>query len=137
MSETTITISTDNATVKAIVAQVRSDMRGAGKYLAYVAEFSVTRETVKDHALAIAALVYPIDAPVQKKDGTRTRFGNAVQAAGNGLRSALPKDETETTPDWLALAVQAARNAHDKGEISTEAILTVITAALVTDAKAA
>lgn len=96
MSENLITLNAENATVKAVVNQIKSDMRGGGKYAAYVTEFNVTRETVKDHALALARLVTSETA--QKKDGTRTRFGNAVQAAGNGLRSALGTDDGAVKP---------------------------------------
>lgn len=84
-----------NKVAEALTSTIKSSVNGAGKYAAYVEEFDVTRETVKDHAAALAALTYPNDAPVQKKDGKRTRFGNAVQAAGNGLRNAL----TKPTPD--------------------------------------
>lgn len=127
-NENTIQISlpTDNETVRTVVNQIKSDMRGTGRYAAYVAEFEVTRETVKDHALALAALVYPNDKPVQKVDGKRTRFGNAVQAAGNGLRSALGKDETEKNTDWLRLVKQAAENAANKGGFDAATILAAV-----------
>ena len=128
MSENMLTIPADNATVKAVVNQVKSDLRGGSKYAAYVAEFKVTRETVKDHALAIARLVTP-ETPQTTTDEngvkSRTRFGNAVQAAGNGLRSALPKDEAKPT-DWLRLVKQAAENAHEKGEISVDKIMAAV-----------
>jgi hypothetical protein len=94
--DSTVTLDANEATVKAVVNQIKSDMRGGSKYAAYVEHYGVTRETVKDHALALARLVTPETA--QKKDGTRTRFGNAVQAAGNGLRSALGKDESGDKP---------------------------------------
>jgi hypothetical protein len=123
MSENMLTIPADNATVKAVVNQIKSDMRGSGKYAAYVSEFGVTRETVKDHALALARLVTPETA--QKKDGQRTRFGNAVQAAGNGLRSVLGKDDAKPT-DWLRLVKQAAENANVKGEIPVDQILAAV-----------
>lgn len=93
MSDTKIILTTDDVTAKALVDVVKSSVNGAGKYSAYVKAHNVTRETVKDHAAAIAALVYPNDKPVQKVDGVRTRFGNAVQAAGAGLRTALGKGE--------------------------------------------
>lgn len=121
-----ITLDPTSKTVKDIVTQVRSDMRGAGKYLTYVTEYKVTRETVKDHALAIAMLVYPNDEPVQKSNGTRTRFGNAVQAAGNGLRAALGKDETEKTTDWMRLVRQAVENAANKGGFEADRILSEV-----------
>jgi hypothetical protein len=128
MSENMLTIPADNATVKAVVNQVKSDLRGGSKYAAYVAEFKVTRETVKDHALAIARLVTP-ETPQTTTDEngvkSRTRFGNAVQAAGNGLRSALPKDEAKPT-DWIKLVRQAVDNAHNKGEFTADRILSEV-----------
>ena len=95
-TDTTVTLDPNNATVKAVVNQIKSDMRGGAKYDKYVTDFSVTRETVKEHALALARLVTPETA--QKKDGKRTRFGNAVQAAGNGLRRALPETDQPEKP---------------------------------------
>ena len=86
---------TGSTSAQALVATIKAAVNGVGKYAAYVAEHGVTRETVKDHAFSLAVLAYPNDEPVQKKDGKRTRFGNAVQAAGNGLRNALDKDETD------------------------------------------
>lgn len=138
MSNTTsnqpaVVLDETNATVKSIVAQVKSDMRGGAKYATYVAEFGVTHDTVKDHALAIARLVTPETA--QKKDGVRTRFGNAVQAAGNGLRSALGKKDGATDTDWIRLVRQAAENAHNKGEFTADVILHAVAEALDIDSK--
>jgi hypothetical protein len=93
MTENNIVLAADDKTAAALVATIRAAVNGMGKYAAYVEAHAVTRDTVKDHARALAVLAYPNDAPVQKKDGVRTRFGNAVQAAGNGLRSALPEDD--------------------------------------------
>lgn len=94
----TITLAADDVTANALVANIRAAVNGARKYIAYVEAHTVTRDTVKDHARALAALAYPKDEPVQKKDGKRTRFGNAVQAAGNGLRAALtPEDSDDDT----------------------------------------
>lgn len=95
---TDIILSTDDKTAAALVQTIKAAVNGNGKYAAYVADHAVTRETVKDHARALAVLTYPNDAPVQTKDGVRTRFGNAVQAAGFGLRSALDKDEDAAKP---------------------------------------
>jgi hypothetical protein len=95
MSENTITLTDTDKTAVALVATIRAAVNGNGKYAAYVAAHDVTRETVKDHALALATFAYPNETPVQKKDGKRTKFGNAVQAAGNGLRSALEKEESD------------------------------------------
>lgn len=128
MSNDTIALDPNNATVKSVVAQVKSDMRGGAKYSTYVAEFNVTHENVKDHARAIAALVTPETAQV--KDGVRTRYGNAVQAAGNGLRSALGKKNGNKDTDWIRLVRQAAENAHNKGEKSVDDILAAVADAL-------
>lgn len=114
----------------ALVNTIKSAVNGAGKYAAYVAANDVTRDNVKDHARALAMLTYPNDAPVQKKDGVRTRFGNAVQAAGNGLRAALGKDESSANTDWLRLVRQAAENAQNKGEYSVDVILANVREAL-------
>lgn len=111
-----INLAADDRTATALVATIRAAVNGAGKYAAYVADHDVTRETVKHHARALAEFAYPNETPVQTKDGVRTKFGNAVQAAGNGLRAALDTDDTaKGEPDWLALAVQAVKNAaeHD------------------------
>lgn len=106
----TVVLSTDDKTAQALVATIKASVNGLGKYAAYVTDHTVTRETVKDHAFALAVLAYPNDAPVQKKDGKRTRFGNAVQAAGNGLRNAItPEDsDEETVVNLLTSAGKAA-----------------------------
>lgn len=131
MSNDTITLDPNNATVKSVVNQIKSDMRGGSKYGAYVAEFNVTHDTVKVHAAALAALVTPVTAQV--KDGTRTRYGNAVQAAGNGLRSALGKKDGKKDTDWIRLVRQAAENAHNKGEKSVDEIMAAVKDALAAD----
>lgn len=98
MSEnnSTIVLSADDSTAAPLVAVIKSTVNGAAKYAAYVTAHGVTRENVKFHAAALAVLAYPNDKPVQKIDGTRTRFGNAVQAAGAGLRRALPAAPAKT-----------------------------------------
>lgn len=107
MSENTatITLSADDATANALVSHIKSAVNSAAKYLAYVEAHAVTRETVKHHAAALAALVYPNDAPVQTKDGVRTRYGNAVQAAGKGLRTALGKEDKVTEPGVIRISL--------------------------------
>lgn len=105
MSENTITLTANDKTAAALVATIKAAVNGAGKYAAYVADHTVTRDTVKDHARALAALAYPNDAPVQTKDGVRTRFGNAVQAAGNGLRAALDEDPKDPKPATLRVSL--------------------------------
>lgn len=128
-TNTTIVLDiTTDATASALVATIKAAVNGTGKYAAYVAAHTVTRETVKDHALALAVLAYPNDAPVQKKDGKRTRFGNAVQAAGFGLRSALEKNEPAAT-DYLARVVKAVESATEH-EISADQIMAAVKALL-------
>lgn len=116
MSNTTTTalvldITTDE-TAKALVATIKAAVNGAGKYVAYVEAHTVTRETVKVHATALAVATYPNEKPVQTVDGKRTKFGNAVQAAGFGLRSALDKKPGADT-DYLARIVKAVEAAMD------------------------
>jgi hypothetical protein len=96
-----IILTTDDKTAAALVSTIKGAVNGSGKYTAYVDAHNVTRETVKDHAYALAVLTYPNEKPVQKSDGKRTKFGNAVQAAGFGLRAALP--ETEQAPKPIVL----------------------------------
>lgn len=124
--ETTITLDMSDKTAKALVDTIKGAVNGAGKYVAYVEAHKVTRENIKHHAYALAVLTYPNDAPVQSKDGIRTRFGNAVQAAGAGLRSALGKDETPKNTDWLRLVKQAAENAQNKGGLTADTIMQAV-----------
>lgn len=103
MSDTTVTPINADAVVKA----VRYAVRAQGSWATYVADNGVTRDTVKDHALALAMLAFPNDEPVQKTNGSRTRFGNAVQAAANGMRYVLDKDETDETDKPVNLLTRA------------------------------
>lgn len=132
MTENLITLTTDDTTAVALVATIRHAVNGVGKYAAYVAAHNVTRENVKNHALALAILAYPSDTPIQKKDDKRTRFGNAVQAAGKGLRSALDTEEGDDSAatDWTKLVRQAVENARDKGEVPADAIAAAVADAL-------
>lgn len=111
MTTMKITLSADDATASALVATIRASVNGLGKYDAYVTEHNVTREDVKHHALALAVLAYPNDKPIQKADGKRTRFGNAVQAAGNGLRNALSKAENGGNDATLNLLTREGKHA--------------------------
>lgn len=96
-------------TAAALVKTIKSAVNGRGKYAAYVTAHAVASGNVKDHAFALATLAYPNDKPVQKTDGIRTRFGNAVQAAAYGLRNALDKDESaDTTKNLLTREGKAA-----------------------------
>lgn len=127
MSNTTapaVVLDADAAHVKPLVTTIRAAVNGGPKYGAYVAKMNVTRETVKDHAYALAVAAYPNEKPVQKVDGKRTKFGNAVQAAGFGLRSALGKAEPVAV-DYL-LRVQKAVEAAVDHEIDAETIKAAI-----------
>lgn len=88
---------TNNVTAARLVDVIRSAVNGRGKYGAYVTEMNVTRDNVKDHAVALASLAYPNDKPVQatrvEGKSVRTRFGNAVQAARAGLVAELAKQD--------------------------------------------
>lgn len=105
MSENTITLSDTDATAVALVRFIRSEVNGLPKWAAYVETHDVSRDTVKDHALALATFAYPNLPTVQKKDGARTKFGNAVQAAANGLRRALPQVESDPKPATLRVSL--------------------------------
>jgi len=94
-SKPAVVLTNDDITALALVSTIKSAVNGAGKYVAYVDAHNVTRANVAAHSFALAVLAYPNDKPVQKVDGKRTRFGNAVQAAGNGLRAALGKAESD------------------------------------------
>lgn len=111
MTTMKITLTSDDVTAAALVATIRASVNGLGKYDAYVAEHNVTREDVKHHALALAVLAYPNDKPIQKAEGKRTRFGNAVQAAGNGLRNALGKVEGGGADPTLNLLTREGKSA--------------------------
>jgi hypothetical protein len=111
MTDTTITLTSDDRTAAALVSTIRAAVNGEGKYRAYVSDHDVTRETVKDHARALATLAYPSDKPVQASKGVRTRFGNAVQAAGNGLRAALDSEDSETGETVVNLLTRAGLKA--------------------------
>ena len=95
MSDTTVT----PVNPESVVAKIRYAVKGQKAWSAYVADNGVTRENLAAHAKALAALAFPNDEPVQKTDGKRTRFGNAVQAAAFNLRGAIGTDEDQTDED--------------------------------------
>ena len=106
MSNTIALTNTDN-----VVKAIRYAVKTRGYWETFVAENNITHETkIADVARALAVLAYPTDEPVQKIDGKRTRFGNAVQAAGNGIRSVLGKGESEEEPT-VALITRAGAKA--------------------------
>lgn len=112
MSKTVITLDPASATVKAVVNAVRYTVGAQAGWSTYVAEQDVTRETVKDHADALAALSYPNDDRVQtvtvEGKKVRTRYGNAVQAAKAGLNYALGKSEGTVSTALLTSAGKKA-----------------------------
>lgn len=102
VSTPAIVLSADDKSAQALVSTIRAAVRGGSRYVTYVTDHAVTSETVADHARALAVLAFPTAEPVQKKDGARTVFGNAVQAAGQGLRRALADlagDDDESTEE--------------------------------------
>lgn len=114
MTDTTITLDALDPTATALAATIKAAVNGEGKYSRYVKAHDVTLDTVADHARALAVFTYPNEKPVQKvEDGKRTKFGNAVQKAGLGLRTAL-KDEDDPseddTTDYLAKVIAAVDN---------------------------
>jgi hypothetical protein len=120
-----------------VVNAVKYAVRTRKDWEAFMTENKIDRDGIKDAAREIASLAFPSDKPVQKVDGRRTRFGNAVQAAAYMMRAVLDQDKDDdapTTPDYLALAVQAAKTAHDKGGVSIDDVLTAVTASLVVSA---
>lgn len=116
MSNTTITLAADDKTAAPLVATIRAAVNGAPKFAAYVAAHGVTRENVAAHGTALAVLAYPNLPQVQKKDGKRTKFGNAVSAAKMGLVRSLDKAEpNQATVDYIAKVIAAVDSAttHD------------------------
>lgn len=94
-----------------VVNAIRYAVKARGSWQTFVTENSITRDMIAETARELATLAYPNDEPVQKTDGKRTRFGNAVQAAGNGMRSVLDKDENSddtTTKNLLTREGKAA-----------------------------
>lgn len=101
-----------------VVNAVKYAVRTRQDWREFMTENQIDRDGIKDAARQIAALAFPKDEPVQKVDGKRTRFGNAVQAAAYMMRAVLAEDETEaeeTTPDYLAALVKAAEKAAEHG----------------------
>lgn len=134
-TNTTVIDLTGDKTAMALVATIKAAVNGAGKYEAYVKAHNVTRDNLADHARALAALAYPNEPQVQKKNGKRTKFGNAVQAAGAGLRVALGEDMTKKPVDWIRLVKQAAENARNKGHLDADAIIAAVTETLLSESE--
>lgn len=90
-----------------VLNAIRYAVKARGSWETFVNENKITRDQIAETARELAALAYPTDEPVQKINGTRTRFGNAVQAAGNGMRSVLDKAETDGEDKALSLLTKA------------------------------
>lgn len=137
-NNTTVTLAADDATAKALVDTIKSSVNGAGKYVAYVTAHGVTRETVKYHAAALAAFAYPHEKPVQRVDGKRTKFGNAVQAAGAGLRTALGKQESpaETVANLLTTdGLSTLKDMLTAKTVDTDALVAALAAEIARRSK--
>lgn len=104
-------------TADMLVTLASADLDYAAKGVAAGEATRVVREWLGEEANERQA------NPDKSKTDFGRGFGSLVSAVKNRL---TVKGET----DWLALAVQAASNAHVKGEHSPEAIVTAITAAL-------
>lgn len=111
----------------AVVNAVRYAVKAEGTWKTFVADNGITRDMISDVSKALASLAFPNEdtrqtvpkvdengAPVLDKNGkqkqTRTTYGNAVQAAGNGMRSVLAPVESddETVKALLTAAGKAA-----------------------------
>lgn len=90
-----------------VVNAVRYAVKARGAWQRFVTDNDITRDQIADTARELAALAYPNDEPVQKTDGKRTRFGNAVQAAGNGMRSVLDNESTKDDEKPVNLLTRA------------------------------
>lgn len=125
ISVTIVSPDSGDKSVKNLVAAIRTDVRSAAVYGAYVASHGVTRENVAAHAQALAVLAFPKDKPVQTvkdEEGkkTRTQFGNAVQAAAKGMRAhldAAPKKDRDLLAELAKLADKARDAGHSQGAI--------------------
>ena len=87
-----------------VVNAVRYAVRTRPMWETFVAENGITRDMIADTAKELASLAYPNDEPVQKTDGKRTRYGNAVQAAAAMLRKVI-EPEADDTPKEVVLRV--------------------------------
>jgi hypothetical protein len=93
------------------------------------------RTIVIDGEAALGRTVTANDLKGRTPTPTMRLSWKAARAVRIGLVSAIernnPDDGASTsTPDYLALAVQAATTAHNKAEVPTEVIVAAIVAAL-------
>ena len=96
-------IENNTTTARTAVNAVRYMVKGRDGWLAFVREYNITRDDVADASRTLASLAFPNEEPVQKRDGVRTVYGNAVQAAAYNIRTALATiegdDDTDETED--------------------------------------
>lgn len=78
-----------------VVNAVRYAVKTRKHWEAFVAENGITYDDIADTARALASLAFPDDETVQTVNGKRTRYGNAVQAAGYMLRAVIEKPEDD------------------------------------------
>lgn len=120
MTKTTVSIDLTDANVAKILTNIENNVRAHGFYSAYVGNLpGFTRDDVAGHARALADAwldKYGTAADrkigkVQVVDGKRGKYGNAVQAAGNGLRSVLDKGQAKESTELLTgLGKKATRD---------------------------
>lgn len=97
---------TDN--LAAVVNAVKYEVRTRKFWEAIVTENGLTRDDISDTAKEIASIAFPDDETVQtvtvNGTKTRTRYGNAVQAAASMLRKVIDVD-TDDAPKDVVLRV--------------------------------
>lgn len=110
----------ENTDTTTVVNAIRYAVKGREAWVSFVKENDITKDNLADAAKALAALAYPKEDTVQKKDGVRTTYGNAVQAAAYNLRTALATlhgddedDETEDRPVNLLTRAGLAAGLED------------------------
>lgn len=119
----TATLANTSPIVANLVRAIKYADKNEVRWSAYVAEFGVTLENHREHAVALADLAFPAQAgtpqKVRDENGkqTRTEYGNRVNTIATGLKRNLPKaDKAETVePDRLAALVRAAERATEAG----------------------
>ena len=92
-----------------VVNAVKYIVRTTAHWTTFVAENGITREMIGSTSKVLASLAYPEDAPVQTEtiDGrkTRTRYGNAVQAAAAMLKKVIEDEDAPVKPTALRVSL--------------------------------
>lgn len=89
----------ENTDTTVVVRAIRYAVKGREAWITFVRDNGITRDNLADAAKELATLAYPKEEPVQKRDGVRTTYGNAVQAAAYNLRTALAALEGDESDD--------------------------------------